>query len=298
MRPGILFVVFGVCAIPSPAQDAQPVQKLPMVKSGAMPLYPSLPRIAQVEGEVDLRVTTDGSGVVSTEVEYGNPLLAKAAQDNVKTWKFEPHEPTSFSTAFFYHLEWESSTYSCKPDLPDNGSVVLKLPARVDITSHLWIPHCPDADEGLDLSEPLRVLLTGCDIDGSPVACEKLAIRLQSGSMTIAPTRFKESEKKQGFVVPEEFRSLENFSVSVDTGHGSFVAANVHISFLKGDWHIGIDHAPFKEDTPINNAPATVRCAGFIRFEWGEPERIATGPCKRAAAYSRPTPNASATRLM
>jgi hypothetical protein len=280
MLPRLLLVLLITSAICSQAQDAKSAEKLPLVKSGAIPFYPPLLRRAQVEGEVDLLVKTDGAGVVATEVEYGNVLLAKAAQENVNTWKFEPHEPTSFSTAFFYHLEKESATYSCAPDVPDNGNVVLKLPGRVDITSHTWIPDCHDANEGLDLSEPLRVYLNSCEIDGSSVACERFTIRLQSESFAVTPTRFKESDKKQGFVVPEEFRSLKNLSVNVDTGQGRFAIAKLDIGFLKGSWHLGIDHAPFKDGSPIYNAPTALRCAGFIEFEWGEPEVVVTRPCQ------------------
>jgi hypothetical protein len=269
-----------VCAGASLAQVAQSPQKLPVVKSGDMPFYPPLLRIAQVEGEVDLRVTTDGSSVVSVTSEYGNLLLAKAAQDNVKTWKFEQHDPTVFSTVFSYHLVKEFLTYSCDPDVPDNGTVVLKLPAGVDITSHLRIPDCHDPNEGLDLSEPLRVFLTACEVDGSSVPCDKLTIRLQSGNLTVTPTRFKESEKKQGFVVPAEFRSLKAFGVSVETGHGSLLFGDQNIAFLKGDWRVGIDHAPFKESTPVYGAAATLPCVGFIHFEWGEPEVVTWAPCK------------------
>jgi hypothetical protein len=274
MLPRLLFAMLAVCAITSPAQDANPAEKLPMVKSGEMPLYPPVLRSAQIEGEVDLRVTTDGSGIASVEVEYGNLLLAKAAQENIKTWKFEPHEPTSFSTVFFYHLEKESATYSCKPDVPDNGSVVLKLPARVDITSHLWIPDCHDANEGLDLSEPLRVFFAKCEFDGAPVSCEKFTIRLQSGSLIVTPTRFKESDKKQGFVVPKEFRSGKNFDLIVEARGARATIREIYPNHLKGDWRIGIDHAPFKEQTPVYRVSELVHCLGFVEILWTEPGLI------------------------
>lgn len=277
---GCLAGVLSVCAAASFAQVTQLPQKLPVVKSGDMPFYPPLLRLAQLEGEVDLRVTTDGSSVVSVTSDYGNLLLVKAAQDNVKTWKFEQHEPTVFSTVFSYHLVKELITYSCEPDVPDSGTVTLKLPAEVDITSHLQIQDCHDVNEGLDLKEPLRVFLTACEVDGSSVPCDKLTIRLQSGNLTVTPTRFKESEKKQGFVVPAEFRSLKAFGVSVDTGHGSLLFTDQNIAFLKGYWRVGIDHAPFKASTPVYGAAATVPCVGFIHFEWGEPEVVAWAPCK------------------
>jgi len=255
-------------------------QKLPVVKSGEMPFYPPLLRTAHVEGEVDLRVKTDGSSVVSVTAEYGNLLLAKAAQDIVKSWKFEQHEPTVFSAVFLYHIDTERVTYSCDPDVPDNGTVVLRLPTRVEINSHVRIRDCHDSNEGLDLTEPLRVFLTVCEVDGSSIPCDKLTIRLQSGKLSVAPKRFKEFEKKQGFVVPAEFRPLRTFEVSVDTGHGKLLFTNQDIAFLRGGWRVGIDHAPFKESTPVYGSATTLPCVGFIHFGWGEPEVVTWAPCE------------------
>ena len=270
MRLRLLFVLLVLAAVPSPAQTSQATQKLPVVKSGAMPFYPPLLRIAQVEGEVDLQVTTDGSGVVSTKVDYGNLLLAKAAQDNVKTWKFEPHEATSFSTIFSYHLEKELVTYSCEPDVPDSGTVVLRLPAAVDITSRLRIRDCHEANEGLDRSEPLRVFLDRCEVDGSPVDCDQFTIRLQSGSTTVTPKRFKEPEK-QGFVVPTDLRSKNSFDLIVETRGTTSTIKEIHPNYLKGNWRIGVDHAPLKELTPVYGVSKLVHCLGFVEFLWTEP---------------------------
>ena len=276
MRRSRWLVGISMCVAISVAQVPQPPQKLPVVKSGEMPFYPSLANAARIQGDIHLRVTTDGSGVASVVVESGQPMLAKAAQDNVRTWKFEPHDPTSFSTLFAFHLRAEPK---CETDKSGNGEVHLTLPTRVEITTNAR-GACYDTNDELDLSEPLRVFLTGCEIDGSPVPCDKITFRLYSGSLTATPTRFKESEKKQGFVVPKEFRTLKTFGVNVETESGSFMLANVDIGFLKGKWRVGIDHAPFKEGTPIYEAPATLRCAGFIDYAWGEPGVTVSAPCK------------------
>ena len=267
--------ILSFCVAPSFAQVAQPLQKLPVVKSGEMPFYPPLSNVARIQGEVHLRVTTDGSAVASVVAESGQPMLAKAAQDNVRTWKFEPHEPTSFLTVFGYHLLAEPK---CGPNKSGNGEIHLELPTFVEITTNAR-GACYDPNDELDLSEPLRVFLTRCEVDGSPVACENVTIRLNSGSLTVTPTRFKES-KQEGFVVPREFRNLKNYSVSIEIGNESFRLANEDIGFLKGKWLIGIDHAPFKEETPIYDAPGALRCAGFIVYEWGEPGVVASASCK------------------
>jgi len=275
VRSRCLGGVLIICVVASVAQVAEPPQKLPVVKSGDMPFYPPLANMARIQGDIHLRVTTDGSGVAFVVVESGQPILARAAQDNVRTWKFEPHEPTSFSTLFAYHLLAEPN---CKTDKSGNGEVHLKLPTQVEIATNTR-GACYDPDDELDLTEPLRVFLTRCEVDGSAVPCERLTIQLYSGSLVVTPTRFEEP-KREGFVVPQEFRALKKFSVRIETGSGSFSLANEDIGFLKGKWRVGIDHTPFKEDTPIYEAPLTMRCAGFIDYEWGEPGVTASAPCK------------------
>jgi TonB family protein len=270
-----LAAILGLCAASSFGQVEQTPQKLPVVRSGEMPFYPPLPNMARIQGEVRLRVTTDGSGVASVAVESGQPMLAKAAQDNVRTWKFEPHEPTSFSTLFAYHLLAEPK---CMPNKSSNGEIRLDLPALVEITANAR-GACYDPNDELDLSEPLRVFLTGCEVDGSPTPCESFTIRLYSGSITVTPTRFKES-KREGFVVPREFRNLKTYSVSIETGKESFRLGNEDIGFLKGKWRVGIDHAPFKEGNPALPLPATVSCVGFVSFEWGEPGVTSYARCE------------------
>jgi TonB family protein len=270
-----LTAILGLCAASSFGQVGQTPEKAPVVISGEIPFYPPLSNMARIQGEVRLRVTTDGSGVTSVAVESGQPMLAKAAQDNVRTWKFEPHGPTSFSTLFAYRLREEPN---CKTDKSGNGEVHLNLPTQVEIITN---PRgaCYDPNDELDLSEPLRVFLTGCEVDGSPISCESFTIRLTSGSLTVAPTRFKDP-KREGFVVPKEFRSLKNFAVSVETGKGSFTLLNEDMGFLKGKWRVGIDHAPFKEGNPALPLPTTVRCVGFVSYEWGEPGVISYARCE------------------
>ena len=213
LRSWLLVGILGLCPALSLAQDVRPAAKLPVVKSGDMPFYPPLLRTAQVEGEVDLRVTTDGSSVVSATLDYGNLLLVKAAQDNVRTWKFVPRQPTSFSTVFVYQLRVEPK---CQPNKSDNSEIRLELPTRAEITANAR-GSCYDPNDELDLSEPLRVFLTGCELDGSPISCERVTFRLYSGSVAVIPTRFKES-KREGFVVPKEFRNLKNYSLTVEIG--------------------------------------------------------------------------------
>jgi hypothetical protein len=155
-----------------------------------MPLYPSLARAARIQGEVKLRVATDGEKVTDVAVEKGPPMLARVARDNIKTWQFAKHPPTVFVTTFAFHLVEQSG---CEP-LNENGRIVLTLPAEVDITATAAFLGGCDPEAGLDLTEPLRVFLTRCEVDGISVPCEKIAIRLVDKRMEVRPERREDSD--------------------------------------------------------------------------------------------------------
>jgi len=58
----------------------------------AAPVYPPLARQAQVQGSVILKVQISKSGdVVNIQLVSGHPLLAPAAIDAVKQWKYKPY---------------------------------------------------------------------------------------------------------------------------------------------------------------------------------------------------------------
>ena len=69
---------------------------LPQVISHQNPIYPPLARMARISGLVRLKITTDGHSPTTIAVTDGHPLLAKAATDNVQTWKFADHVPGVF----------------------------------------------------------------------------------------------------------------------------------------------------------------------------------------------------------
>jgi hypothetical protein len=106
------------------------VAELPIVKAGAMPLYPVIAQAARISGVVKIRVTTDGKKVASLDSENGPAMLVKAAKEIILTWTFEDHQPTSFVTTFEYRIEEPSQCgYS-------NGIVVLHLPAEVQVRAN------------------------------------------------------------------------------------------------------------------------------------------------------------------
>ncbi|HUO60454.1 MAG TPA: energy transducer TonB [Candidatus Acidoferrales bacterium] len=60
------------------------------LKSKVDPVYPEVARTMRIEGAVKLQVLVTAQGSVKdTKILGGNPLLANAAIDAVKRWKYE-----------------------------------------------------------------------------------------------------------------------------------------------------------------------------------------------------------------
>ncbi|MDE1176324.1 MAG: energy transducer TonB [Edaphobacter sp.] len=67
--------------------------------SKVAPIYPELARRMHVSGVVVMHLTIQPDGSVSdAKVESGHALLATAAQNAVKQWKFEPAAVTTDAT--------------------------------------------------------------------------------------------------------------------------------------------------------------------------------------------------------
>ncbi len=111
------------------AADQQPTQDLPVVIDAKVPSYPNIARLAHFEGVVRLQVSTDGEKVSKVELLEGHIVLAGAAMENVKTWRFRWHTRATFETVFRYRLLPESV---CEAD---NPTVLLRLPLEVEVTT-------------------------------------------------------------------------------------------------------------------------------------------------------------------
>lgn len=140
MQPGLrsaflaaVFLLFPFSPVARPWPAEQP---LPRVSAAALPLYPLLPHMANIEGIVRIKVTTDGHQIVVTQLEEGNKLLAAAAEKNLGTWQFETHKPVSFDVTFRYNVvardEWKGDR--------DNPIITLRLPTEVDVSVLRWPP--------------------------------------------------------------------------------------------------------------------------------------------------------------
>ena len=66
------------------------------VKTRIAPVYPELARRMKISGTVMVQVTVDSEGkVTDAKATSGNRLLAGAAEDAVRKWKFAPGDGVS-----------------------------------------------------------------------------------------------------------------------------------------------------------------------------------------------------------
>lgn len=111
------------CVAQSPETDN------PVVLDAAVPFYPDIARLSHMEGVVRLQVSTNGETVSRVEFLDGPLVLATAAKENVKTWRLKWHSQSTFVATFRYKL---LPNFVC---LPDNGTVVLRLPLEVEVSA-------------------------------------------------------------------------------------------------------------------------------------------------------------------
>jgi TonB family protein len=93
-RTGSLFAVAavlvgaGISGIRAQDSDNEIVRR---AKSKVQPVYPDLARKMNITGTVKVQVTVAPNGTVKdAKVVGGHPVLASAALDAVKKWRFEP----------------------------------------------------------------------------------------------------------------------------------------------------------------------------------------------------------------
>src|SRR5712692_7421649 len=126
MRPACTILILSVLLMVVPSALAQEsTEALPKVVQHSEPIYPPLARQARIQGEVSVKVTTDGESAREAVAQTGHTLLRKAAEDNVKTWKFASHTPSTFNVTFRYKL-MESSVEVEFLELP----AIVEIPQR------------------------------------------------------------------------------------------------------------------------------------------------------------------------
>jgi hypothetical protein len=158
---------------------------LPRVASAPDPIYPKIALAARVSGTVRVHVTTDGKHISSIDREDGPPMLIKSTEDNLRSWLFEEHLPTSFDVTFEYKL---IHIQGCEEG---KRGVILNLPTRVEIDDAP--PTCDWERFGRQqkyLREqhvyPLEMHLT---IDGNPVELpSEVVLANSTQTLTISNT--------------------------------------------------------------------------------------------------------------
>ena len=114
---------------------AQTKASLPVVVSASVPFYPRVAQTAHILGDVRLRISTDGKQVSAVETKSGPPILAEAAKQNIRTWRFEEHSPTSFETTFTFTLLTSTCDAQCNCDSEEKPEVLLRLPIEVHVSA-------------------------------------------------------------------------------------------------------------------------------------------------------------------
>jgi outer membrane biosynthesis protein TonB len=90
-------------------------QRLPGVTDHAEIKYAPLALQARIQGQVRLQVITDGHVATNVTIKAGHPLLAQAAVENVRTWKFVEHDPGTFDVTFNFHFLEDDVTFLREP---------------------------------------------------------------------------------------------------------------------------------------------------------------------------------------
>jgi TonB family protein len=100
-----LLLLGGWAAISAPlarGQDVKEQETSRKAKSKVSPVYPELARRMNITGVVKVRVTVAANGAVKdAKLLGGHPVLANAALDAVKKWRFETRPEESTETVEF-----------------------------------------------------------------------------------------------------------------------------------------------------------------------------------------------------
>lgn len=86
-----LYAALALALMPLAGHSQAPVEITRKVKSRIQPSYPELARKMNITGTVKVEVVvTPGGTVKDARLIGGHPVLASAALDAVKKWRFEP----------------------------------------------------------------------------------------------------------------------------------------------------------------------------------------------------------------
>ena len=95
--------------------------------------YPVVAYQARISGEVVVTAQIDSEGRVQVPVRPpGHPLLVQAAEENIKTWRFQKGPGSELRVTYRFRFEgepkYEYPSSLCKFDLPDSVTIVTPPP--------------------------------------------------------------------------------------------------------------------------------------------------------------------------
>jgi TonB family protein len=96
-------------------------------------IYPPVARKARIQGDAVLMAQISSDGSVSIPIRRsGPPMLLQAAEDNLKTWKFQSGESQEMEITYHFKLREvssESAQTECVFDMPDSVTISSNAPA-------------------------------------------------------------------------------------------------------------------------------------------------------------------------
>src|ERR1700722_3377730 len=117
----------------------------PRLISAQLPHYPPTARLTGTQGEVRVDFVLNASGEPeSVAAVSGHPLLQRAAEDNVKSWRFEfPRD--------LYRTEWKySTTFNFKITTDDDPYENAKLTVNIDSFEYVEVITNPASNKSAD----------------------------------------------------------------------------------------------------------------------------------------------------
>jgi hypothetical protein len=110
--------------------EAEPAQVTTGITSFRCPTYPAAAKANHIGGIVTIQVSTDGKKITDLKTT-GLPLLASAAEENLRTWEFAENAPRNFTVRYLYVQEGEY-----EPDPVHHCRAKLELPNKVEVSTN------------------------------------------------------------------------------------------------------------------------------------------------------------------
>jgi TonB family protein len=126
-----ILLITAVCTAAQTGNKQSPIDRIRdlRVVHADVPFYPQVALSGRISGTVKVEVSVQDGNVVNAQVKSGPLVLARAAVENIRNWRFYPLANATFTTKFIYQLEKNESLN------PQNPKVELQLPLLVKITA-------------------------------------------------------------------------------------------------------------------------------------------------------------------